>query len=322
MSKVEWLRINSVKPFGPEPFGPELTVEGLTAEGLTAEGLTAERQSSAKQCPESNEGSPLSKTSPHPALVDAFCRIESRGPGQSFKLMVRCRCVSASSQGRFKGIEPHAVDHLAQSLTLLSALGVTGDDLLNSSGCGGIVQAGHKLLGNAGAGAHIAADHEGPAVFAADQRDVPHPGFGAAQGTARHGHFELARQVLSVVGGVELQAHPQGILLADFAVGAARAGTDAADAQADCGALVEFQVLPYAIDIRFFQPDEGQAGGAGDFNGLLFALAIMTFVLFLVSEHRTTGILSYTGLFQRLNLAILYGHLFFNYLWQTKKVVS
>jgi len=32
MSKVEWLRINSVKPFGLEPFGPELTAEGLTAE--------------------------------------------------------------------------------------------------------------------------------------------------------------------------------------------------------------------------------------------------------------------------------------------------
>jgi hypothetical protein len=57
-------------------------------------------------------------------------------------------------------------------------------------------------------------------------------------------------------------------------------------------------------------------------NGLLFPLAIITFVLFLVSENRVTGILSYTGLFQRLNLAILYGHLFFNYLWQTKKVVS
>ncbi|MBN1834123.1 MAG: DUF998 domain-containing protein [Deltaproteobacteria bacterium] len=55
-------------------------------------------------------------------------------------------------------------------------------------------------------------------------------------------------------------------------------------------------------------------------NGLLFPPAIMTFVLFLVSEHRTTGMLRYTGLFQRLNLLILYGHLFFNYLWQMKKL--
>lgn len=55
----------------------------------------------------------------------------------------------ASGRRRFEGLEPHAVDHLAQSLTLLSALGVTGDDLLNSSRCGGIIQAGHKLLGDA-----------------------------------------------------------------------------------------------------------------------------------------------------------------------------
>lgn len=55
-------------------------------------------------------------------------------------------------------------------------------------------------------------------------------------------------------------------------------------------------------------------------NGVLFPLAIVSFVLFLVSEHGTTGILHYTGLFQRLNLLLLYGHLILNYLWQTRKV--
>jgi hypothetical membrane protein len=51
-------------------------------------------------------------------------------------------------------------------------------------------------------------------------------------------------------------------------------------------------------------------------NTILFPLAILTFVLFLLSENRTTGVLQYTGLFQRLNLFILYGGLILNFLLQ------
>lgn len=54
-------------------------------------------------------------------------------------------------------------------------------------------------------------------------------------------------------------------------------------------------------------------------NGVLFALAIVTFILFLASKHYPSGFLHYTGLFQRLNLLVLYGHLFMNYIWQIKK---
>ena len=50
-------------------------------------------------------------------------------------------------------------------------------------------------------------------------------------------------------------------------------------------------------------------------NITLFVLAILTFVLFITSENIDSGILKYTGLFQRLNLIILYGHLILNYIW-------
>jgi len=50
-------------------------------------------------------------------------------------------------------------------------------------------------------------------------------------------------------------------------------------------------------------------------NMTLFVLAVLTFVLFLTSENIDCGILKYTGLFQRLNLFILYGHLILNYIW-------
>lgn len=53
-------------------------------------------------------------------------------------------------------------------------------------------------------------------------------------------------------------------------------------------------------------------------NAVIFPFAMLTFVAFLLSESRTTGILQYTGLFQRLNLCILYGHLILNFLWQRK----
>jgi hypothetical protein len=50
-------------------------------------------------------------------------------------------------------------------------------------------------------------------------------------------------------------------------------------------------------------------------NITLFILAILTFFLFITSENIDSGILKYTGLFQRLNLIILYGHLILNYIW-------
>ena len=50
-------------------------------------------------------------------------------------------------------------------------------------------------------------------------------------------------------------------------------------------------------------------------NMTLFVLAILTFILFVTSENIDSGILQYTGLFQRLNLTILYGHLILNYIW-------
>ena len=51
------------------------------------------------------------------------------------------------------------------------------------------------------------------------------------------------------------------------------------------------------------------------FNITLFVLAVSTFILFMASENVDNGILKYTGLFQRLNLIILYGHLILNYIW-------
>lgn len=53
-------------------------------------------------------------------------------------------------------------------------------------------------------------------------------------------------------------------------------------------------------------------------NLLLFIFAILTFVLFIVSEDKSSGFLKYTGLFQRLNLLILYGTLILNYVWINK----
>lgn len=47
-------------------------------------------------------------------------------------------------------------------------------------------------------------------------------------------------------------------------------------------------------------------------NIYLFGIGIVTFALFVLSEKRETGLLKYTGLFQRLNLIILYGCLILN----------
>ncbi|HPW66045.1 MAG TPA: DUF998 domain-containing protein [Salinivirgaceae bacterium] len=48
-------------------------------------------------------------------------------------------------------------------------------------------------------------------------------------------------------------------------------------------------------------------------NLILFVLGLLTFVLFILSENRTSGFLKYTGLFQRVNLIILYGALIINF---------
>ena len=48
-------------------------------------------------------------------------------------------------------------------------------------------------------------------------------------------------------------------------------------------------------------------------NIILLVLGLITFIIFLLSENKTTGFLRFTGLFQRLNLIILYGVLILNY---------
>ncbi len=53
-------------------------------------------------------------------------------------------------------------------------------------------------------------------------------------------------------------------------------------------------------------------------NAIFFVLAILTFTLFLISENKNVGFLKYTGLFQRLNLIVLYGTLIMNYLGLNK----
>ena len=50
-------------------------------------------------------------------------------------------------------------------------------------------------------------------------------------------------------------------------------------------------------------------------NRILFPLAIVSFGLFIVSEKRTGGFLKFTGLFQRINLIILYSHLAVDFFW-------
>lgn len=52
-------------------------------------------------------------------------------------------------------------------------------------------------------------------------------------------------------------------------------------------------------------------------NIILFVLALITFILFIFSENKTTGFLKFTGLFQRLNLIALYLSLILNY-WEIK----
>lgn len=55
------------------------------------------------------------------------------------------------------------------------------------------------------------------------------------------------------------------------------------------------------------------AEGIRTYNVLLFAGAVLTFSMFIMSEKRDTGLLRFTGLFQRLNLIVLYGCLVMNH---------
>lgn len=48
-------------------------------------------------------------------------------------------------------------------------------------------------------------------------------------------------------------------------------------------------------------------------NALFFLAGVVTLILFVVSEKRERGLLKYTGVFQRLNLVVLYGSLLLNF---------
>jgi hypothetical protein len=63
----------------------------------------------------------------------------------------------------------------------------------------------------------------------------------------------------------------------------------------------------WAVWIREFK-------GVGPIHGIALVLALATFALFILSENRHTGVFKYTGLWQRLNLVVLYGYLVFNFM--------
>jgi hypothetical protein len=54
-------------------------------------------------------------------------------------------------------------------------------------------------------------------------------------------------------------------------------------------------------------------------NIFLFGAGIVTFSIFILSKNRNTGLLKYTGLFQRLNLIVLYACLILNFTAMTTK---
>jgi hypothetical membrane protein len=56
------------------------------------------------------------------------------------------------------------------------------------------------------------------------------------------------------------------------------------------------------------------------FNKLIFPLAVISFILFISSGKKKVGIFKHTGLFQRINLTVLYSHLIFNYMSMDKTV--
>ncbi|MCX8058928.1 MAG: hypothetical protein N3A58_05895 [Spirochaetes bacterium] len=49
-------------------------------------------------------------------------------------------------------------------------------------------------------------------------------------------------------------------------------------------------------------------------NVLVLFFALVTFIFFVISENKDKGLFSFTGLFQRLNLLILYCGLIINFL--------
>ena len=53
-------------------------------------------------------------------------------------------------------------------------------------------------------------------------------------------------------------------------------------------------------------------------NTLFLIAGIITFGLFVISERKETGPLKYTGLYQRLNLVVLYGCLLWNFIHMTQ----
>nr|MCH9813998.1 DUF998 domain-containing protein [Campylobacterota bacterium] len=54
-------------------------------------------------------------------------------------------------------------------------------------------------------------------------------------------------------------------------------------------------------------------------NSVLFVFGLLTFILFLASENIETGFLQYTGLFQRVNLLVLYSVLIINFMATDEK---
>ncbi|MFA8300742.1 MAG: DUF998 domain-containing protein [Hyphomicrobiales bacterium] len=53
-------------------------------------------------------------------------------------------------------------------------------------------------------------------------------------------------------------------------------------------------------------------------NIILFILSLSTFVLFVISENIDTGVLRYTGLYQRLNLLVMYLCLLMNFMYMLR----
>ena len=49
-------------------------------------------------------------------------------------------------------------------------------------------------------------------------------------------------------------------------------------------------------------------------NLIFFVFAVLTFIIFLSSKNRSTQFFKYTGLYQRINLIILYGNIIMNYI--------
>lgn len=57
-------------------------------------------------------------------------------------------------------------------------------------------------------------------------------------------------------------------------------------------------------------------------NAVLFVAALVFFAVLLALGKSANGSFPYTGLFQRLNLAVLCGHLLVNFLWQQRELLQ